>query len=166
MSARSERRRNRAAALPDATRETSAPVLRVPLLPALAGAAGLILLFAAWTTRWSPGAPREAEQTTRFELEIPADRQRVINSWERFFVCYDLLDPAVVDLTLRANQRASGTLDFPREKVIVELPAPNATAAVERPPEGAEEELIEVRRSLLGAAVPERLAAIQRQCAG
>jgi hypothetical protein len=167
MSARSRRRRERAAALPAEVRDArSRPKLNLPLLPTLAAGAGLLLLGTAWTTRWSPGAPREAPHASRFTLQIPADQQRVINNWERFFICYDLLDPAVVDLTLRANQRATGTLDFPGDKVEVELPAPRAPGEAADPPaSGAEDELLAVRRSVLGAAVPERLAAIREQCA-
>lgn len=165
MSERSRRRRARAEALP---LESTAPRTkrRLPPLPILAAITGLALLAVAWTTRWQPGAPAAVGDATRFTLDIPADRQRVINSWPRFFVCYDLLDPAVVDLTLRANQRATGTLDFPVEKVIVELPATSARGESERPASGAEEELIEVRRSVLDTAVPERLAALRRECGG
>ena len=144
-----------------ARRTPGAPRRPLPLLPILASALGLALLTAAWTTRWPPGPPSEAEQATRFTLEIPADRQRVINNWESFFVCYDLRDPSVIELTLRANQRVTGTLDFPREQVVVELPAAGPTP---RPPaSSAEEELIALRRTILDAA-PERLSAIQRQC--
>jgi len=134
----------------------------LPLLPILAAALGIGLLVMAWTTRWPPGPPREAEQATRFTLEIPADRQRVINNWESFFVCYDLRDPTVIELTLRANQRARGNLEFPGEQVVVELPT--VSAAAQPPESSAEEELIALRRTILDAA-PERLSAIQRQCA-
>ncbi len=165
MSARARRRRARAAGLPAETSRARRQ-LRLPLLPLLAIGLGLALLALAWTTRWTPGPPREAVDTTGFTLEIPADQQRVINSWERFFICHDLLDPAVVDLTLRANQRATGSLDFPGEKVLVELPSPTRARATERPASGAEDELIKVRSSVLNAAVPERLAAVRRQCGG
>jgi hypothetical protein len=165
MSARSRRRRARAAGLPEEVRAARSR-LSLPLLPLLAAGLGLALLLMAWTTRWHPGPPREEAQTTSFTLEIPANQQRVINSWERFFICHDLLDPAVVDLTLRANQRATGTLDFPGDKVVVELPSPGRAANAERPVSGAEDELIAVRGSVLNAAVPERLAAVRRQCAG
>lgn len=141
------------------------PRLRLPLLPTIAAACGLTLLAAAWTTRLPPGPPREAEQAARFTLDIPADRLRVINSWELFFICYDLTDPAIVDLTLRANQRATGNLDFPGEKVIVELPSP-ATAATPPPASAAEEELIAAKNAILSAAVPERLASVRQQCGG
>jgi hypothetical protein len=68
---------------------------------------------------------------------------------------------------LRANQRVTGTLDFSGEKVVVELPAPTRTGTQgERPATGAEDDLIAVRSRILGAAVPERLAAIREQCAG
>ena len=124
---------------------------------------GLVLLAAAWTTRWPPGEPRARDQAARFTVDIPADRQRVINNWERFFICYDLAgDPRIVDLTLRANQRATGTLDFPVEKVIVELPSANASA--EPLSSGGEEELVATKNAVLGAAVPERMAAIRQQC--
>jgi len=166
MSERARRRRERAANLPAETR-AARPRLALPPLPLLAAGAGLLLLATAWTTRWTPGAPREAPPSARFTFEIPAPQQRVINSWERFFICYDLLDPAVIDLTLRANQRTTGALDFPGEKVEIALPAPRPEGAEEdRPESGAEEELIAVRRSVLGAAVPERLAAVRAQCAG
>jgi len=165
MSDRARRRRARAAALPAETR-AARPRRPLPPLPLLAGGAGLLLLVTAWTTRWTPGPPREAPPAARFTLEIPPGQQRIINSWERFFICYDLLDPAVIDLTLRANQRATGTLDFPREKVEVAVPSAQADAESERPESGAEDELIAVRRAVLGAAVPERLAAIRAQCAG
>jgi len=165
MSARARRRRARAAGLPAETRGARRQ-LRLPLLPLLALGLGLALLALAWTTRWTPGPPREEADTTGFTLEIPADQQRVINSWERFFICHDLLDPAVVDLTLRANQRATGSLDFPGDKVLVELPSPTRAADTERPASGAEDELIAVRSSVLNAAVPERLAAVRRQCGG
>lgn len=172
MSARSKARRERAAAAPASATPKAAPPtrggprrpLRLPMLPLVAALIGLLLLGIAWTTRWSPGAPAAIEQATRFTLDIPADRQRVIDSWERFFICYDLTDPAIVDLTLRANQRATGTLDFPREKVIVELPAPGANTETARPAEGSEDDLIAARNAVLGAAVPERLAAVRRQC--
>lgn len=137
--------------------------LRLPLLPTIAAAAGLVLLAAAWTTRLPPGPPREAEQAARFTVDIPADRLRVINSWERFFICYDLTDPAIVDLTLRANQRATGNLDFPGEKVIVELPSP-VTAASPPPASAAEDELITAKNAVLGAALPERMASVRAQC--
>jgi hypothetical protein len=168
MSARARRRRARAAGLPEEVRAARRmPGLpRLPLLPLLAAGFGLALLAMAWTTRWHPGAPREQAQTTSFTLEIPANQKRVINSWERFFICHDLLDPAVVDLTLRANQRATGSLDFPGEKVVVELPSPSRAADTDRPVTGAEDELIAVRGSVLNAAVPERLATVRQQCAG
>lgn len=179
MSARSRARRARAGTAPPA--ESAAPVagvappapasrppfrLRLPLLPLLAAAIGAALLLVAWSTRWTPGAPAAVAQATRFTLAIPADRQRVIDSWERFFICYELTDPAIVDLTLRANQRATGSLDFPREQVIVELPASGAPAAAERPAAGDEDALLAARNAVLGAAVPERLAAVRRQCGG
>ena len=146
MSARSKARRERAAAPPPAAPpagngtpgtpppppnapQASTRRLRLPMLPLVAALLGLVLLAAAWTTRWTPGEPRVEDQAARFTVDIPADRQRVINNWERFFICYDLVgDPRIVDLTLRANQRATGTLDFPGEKVIVELPAANASS--------------------------------------
>ena len=165
MSARARRRRARAAGLPAETRSARSR-LRLPVLPLLALALGLALLALAWTTRWTPGPPREEADTAGFTLDIPADQQRVINSWERFFICHDLLDPAVVDLTLRANQRATGSLDFPGDKVLVELPSPTRAGARDRPASGAEDELIAVRSSVLNAAVPERLAAVRRQCGG
>ena len=78
----------------------------------------------------------------------------MINSWERFFICYDLIDPNVIDLTLKANQRVTGSLDFPRDKIEVELPAPaRAEEAASPGATGAEEELIAVRRQILDAAV-------------
>ncbi len=179
MSARAKARRDRAAAqtpvvpptgtgTPGTPPPPSAPRppgrrLRLPMLPVKAALLGLALLAAAWTTRWTPGEPRAEDQAARFTVEIPADRQRVINTWERFFICYDLAgDPRIVDLTLRANQRATGTLDFPGEKVIVELPAANASA--EALTSGGEEELIAAKNAVLGAAVPERLAAVRQQC--
>lgn len=180
MSARSKARRERASAPPPAappvgsgTPGTPPPPgapkppgrrLNLPRLPLLAAILGIVLLAAAWTTRWTPGEPRAEDQAARFTIDIPADRQRVINNWERFFICYDLAgDPRIVDLTLRANQRATGTLDFPVEKVIVELPAANASA--EPLSSGGEEDLIAVKNAVLGAAVPERMAAIRQQCA-
>ncbi len=164
MSARARRRRARAEGLPQETRPRR--TFRVPLLPAVAAGAGLLLLGTAWTTRWSPGEPREADTATRFTMEIPQDQQRVINSWERFFICYDLLDPAVVDLTFRANQRISGSLEFPGERVEVELPSGTARQAEAPPESGAEDELIAARQAVLSLAVPERLAQVRRQCAG
>ncbi|HEY0115319.1 MAG TPA: hypothetical protein VGB54_06325 [Allosphingosinicella sp.] len=165
MSARARRRRARAEALPETARPRRP--LRLPLLPLVAAAAGLMLIVAAWTTSWSPGPPRAVDGATRFTLEIPQNQQNIINSWERFFICYDLLDPAVVDLTLRANQRATGSLDFPGERVEVELPAPRPSEeAQERPAGGAEDELIAARQAVLGAAVPARMAQIRQQCAG
>jgi hypothetical protein len=176
MTARSRTRRERAAAdapalEPQSGSRESTPQspsgphrrLRLPLLPTLAAAAGLTLLATAWTTRLPPGPPREAEKAARFTLDIPADRLRVINSWERFFICYDLTDPAIVDLTLRANQRATGNLDFPGEKVIVELPGPT-TGASPPPASAAEEELIAAKNAVLGAALPERMASVRAQC--
>lgn len=166
MSARARRRRARAAGLPADTRSARIGG-RLPFLPLVAAALGVALLAFAWTTRWPPGPPDEQAQTSSFTLEIPAGQQRVINSWERFFICYDLLDPAVVDLTLRANQRATGTLDFPGDKVVIALPSPTRTGVdAERPASGAEDELIAARRAILDTAVPERLAALRRQCAG
>lgn len=165
MSARSRRRRARAEALPQETRPRRP--LRLPLLPVLAAGTGLLLLGAAWTTRWSPGPPAGTDTRTRFTLDIPAGQQRVINSWELFFICYDLTDPAVVDLTLRANQQATGSLDFPGERVEVELPSPAAAAERQtRPESGAEEELIAARQAVLNAAVPERLSQVRQQCGG
>lgn len=173
MSARSRARRERAASAPPPppgqsgasanTRARPPRRLSLPMLPLLAAIIGIALIAAAWTTRWPPGAPRADESAVRFTVEIPADRQRVINSWERFFICYDLTDPGIVDPTLRANQRAHGNLDFPGETVIVELPSP-ASAASERPASGAEDELIAAKNAVLGAAVPERLASERRQC--
>lgn len=156
------RRRRRAAPRPAIEEPARAPAdgatakrrLALPTLPLLAVGLGLMLLAAAWTTRWQPGPPREAEQATRVTLEIPADRQRVINNWERFFACYDLRDPAVIELTLRANQRANGSLDFPGERVLVEFPSAEAKA----PPAAAsssEEELVALIRSIQEAA-PDR----------
>jgi len=166
MSARARRRRARAAGLPEETRAVRAR-RRLPLLPLVATALGATLLATAWTTRWTPGPPRAEAQSASFTLEIPPEQSRVINSWERFFICHDLTDPAVVDLTLRANQRVTGTLDFPGEKVVVALPAPaGAGEGAERPVTGAEDDLIAMRSRILGAAVPERLAAIRQQCAG
>ena len=181
MSARAKSRRERAAAPPPAppppsgsgTPGTPPPPpgaskspgrrLKLPTLPLVAALLGLVLLAAAWTTRWTPGEPRARDQAARFTVDIPADRQRVINNWERFFICYDLVgDPRIVDLTLRANQRATGTLDFPVEKVIVELPSANASA--EPLSSGGEEELVATKNAVLGAAVPERMAAIRQQC--
>ncbi len=177
MSARAKARRERSAAPPVVSGRTdilgapSPPAppqpparrLKLPMLPVIAATLGLVLLAAAWTTRWTPGEPRAEDQAARFTVEIPADRQRVINSWERFFICYDLAsDPRIVDLTLRANQRATGNLDFPGEKVIVELPAADARA--EALSSGGEEELIAAKNAVLGAAVPERMAAVRQQC--
>jgi hypothetical protein len=164
MSARARRRRARAEGLPVETAPRRK--LRLPLLPMLAGGTGLLLIATAWTTRWTPGPPRETETAARFTLEIPQDQQRVINSWERFFICYDLLDPAVVDLTLRVNQRATGSLDFPGERVEVELPSAASANEQQRPDSGAEDELIAARQAVLGAAVPERLAQVRQQCGG
>lgn len=164
MSARARRRRARAEGLPVESKPRRP--LRLPLLPVIAGVSGLLLLGTAWTTRWTPGEPRETETAARFTLEIPQDQQRVINSWERFFICYDLLDPAVVDLTLRANQRATGSLDFPGERVEVELPSGDASEEQQRPAGGGEEELITARQAVLNAAVPERMAQVRQQCGG
>lgn len=153
---RPPRRRRRVAASPPAGTATPArpatPGLRrtIPRLPLLAGGAGLVLLAAAWTTRWPPGPPREADQSTQVTLEIPADRQRAISTWERFFACYDLRDPAIIELTLRANQRVNGSLDFPGERVIVEFPS----AAAKAPPasaSSAEEELVDLIRRIQDA---------------
>ena len=166
MSARSRRRRARAEATPAPAGTRPRRKLRLPMMPVLAAGAGLALLGAAWTTTWAPGASPAAVGNSRFTLEIPAAQQRVINSWERFFICYDLLDANVIDLTLRANQRATGTLDFPGEKVEVELPSPRQGAEGQAVATGAEEELIAVRQSVLGSAVPERLAQVRQQCAG
>ena len=166
MSARSRRRRARAEAAPAPSGTRRRRPIRLPLLPMLSAAAALLLLGAAWTTSWAPGPSRATTSNSRFTLEIPASQQRVINSWERFFICYDLLDPNVIDLTLRANQRATGTLDFPGEKVEVELPSPASGAEGQAAATGAEEELIAVRQSVLGSAVPERLAQVRQQCAG
>jgi hypothetical protein len=132
----------------------SGPRRRRPVLPLLAGGLGLALLATAWTTRWPPGPPREAEEATRVTIEIPAARQRAINSWERFFACYDLRDPAVIDLTLRVNQRANGNLDFPGEKVLVEFPSA-ATTAPRPSASSAEEELVGLSRRIQDAT-PDR----------
>ncbi|MDB5667484.1 MAG: hypothetical protein JWL74_434 [Alphaproteobacteria bacterium] len=138
---------------------------RMPLLPAAVALSATALLVTAWTTSWAPGEGRAAEPPTSFTLEIPASQQRVINSWERFFICYDLLDPKIVDLTLRANQRATGTLDFPGERVEVQLPGPQSEDAAATPA-GGEDELIRARQSVLDSAVPARMARIRQQCAG
>ncbi|MFN3726686.1 MAG: hypothetical protein ACK4SZ_10310 [Allosphingosinicella sp.] len=144
---------------------TAARAPRMPLLPAAVALSAVAVLAAAWTTSWAPGEGRAAEPPTSFTLEIPAAQQRMINSWERFFICYDLLDPQIVDLTLRANQRATGSLDFPGERVEVQLPgAPAEDAAA--PPAGGEDELIRTRQSVLDSAVPARMAQIRQQCAG
>jgi hypothetical protein len=164
MSARSRRRRERAEALP-ATSTAARRARRVPSLPVLAAASGVALLGAAWMTRSAPGAAREsAAAANHFTVQIPADQQRVINSWQRFFICYDLTDPYVIDLTLRANQRATGSLDFPGEKVEVELPAPGAAGAAPAS-SGAEDELIAVRQSVVGT-IAQGLAQAWQQCAG
>jgi hypothetical protein len=164
VSTRARRRRARAEGLPQETRPRRS--FRLPLLPAVAAGTGLLLLGTAWTTRWPPGEPREIDTAARFTMEIPQAQQRVINSWERFFICYDLLDPAVIDLTLRANQRVTGSLDFPGERVEVELPSGTAQAARPRPESGSEDELIAARQTVLGSAVPERLAQVRQQCSG
>lgn len=154
------RRARRAARAGIATR---AP--RMPLLPAAVALSAIALLAAAWVTSWAPGEGRAAEPPTSFTLEIPAAQQRVINSWERFFICYDLLDPQIVDLTLRANQSATGSLDFPGERVEVQLPGPQADASAATPA-GGEDELIRARQSVLDSAVPTRMAQVRQQCAG
>lgn len=154
------RRARRAARVGIATR---AP--RMPLLPAAVGLSAIALLATAWTTSWAPGAGSAAEPPTSFTMEIPAAQQRVINSWERFFICYDLLDPQIVDLTLRANQRATGTFDFPGERVEVQLPGPQGDDAAPTPA-GGEDELIRARQAVLDSAVPARMAQIRQQCAG
>jgi len=142
---------------------TQAP--RMPLLPAAVALSAIALLATAWTTSWAPGAGRAAEPPASFTLKIPAAQQRTINSWERFFICYDLLDPQIVDLTLRANQRATGSLDFPGERVEVQLPGSQADEG-SAAPAGGEEELIRTRQSVLESAVPARMAQIRQQCAG
>ena len=168
MSARSRRRRARAEALPTGTPATPRQrrPLSIPALPLATAGAALLLLGAAWTTSWAPGPPRATETRNRFTLELTPEQQRVINSWERFFICYDLLDPNVIDLTLKANQRATGSLEFPRDKIEVELPSPSTAATTQASATGAEEELIAARRSILDAAVPARLAQVRQQCAG
>ena len=138
---------------------------RVSMLPAAVGLSAIALIATAWTTSWAPGAGRAADPPTSFTLQIPAAQQRVITSWERFFICYDLLDPQIVDLTLRANQRATGSLDFPGERVEVQLPGPQADEAAPTPA-GGEDELIRARQSVLDSAVPARMAQIRQQCAG
>ena len=138
---------------------------RMALLPASVLISSLALLALAWTTSWAPGPGRPVTAPTRFTMDISPAQQRVINSWERFFICYDLLDPAIVDLTLRANQRATGSLDFPGERVEVELPASDRQSG-EAGPVAPEDELIRVRQSVLGSAVPARMAQIRQQCAG
>ena len=143
----------------------AAPAPRMPLLPAAVGLSAIALLATAWMTSWAPGAGRAADPPTSFTLEIPAAQQRVITNWERFFICYDLLDPQIVDLTLRANQRATGSLDFPGERVEVQLPGPQADEAAPTPA-GGEDELIRARQSVLDSAVPARMAQIRQQCAG
>jgi len=137
----------------------------MPLLPAAVGLSAIALLAAAWTTSWAPGEGQAAEPPTSFTLEIPAAQQRTINSWERFFICYDLLDPQIVDLTLRANQSATGSLDFPGERVEVQLPGPQAGDAAHTAA-GDEDELIRARQSVLDSAVPARMAQVRQQCAG
>lgn len=154
-------RRTRRAARAGIT--SSAP--RMPLLPGAVGLSAIALLAAAWTTSWAPGDGRGAEPPTAFTVEIPAARQRAINSWERFFICYDLLDPQIVDLTLRANQRATGSLDFPGERVEVQLPGAQAQDAAPTPA-GGEDELIRARQSVLDSAVPARMAQVRQQCVG
>ena len=141
------------------------PAPRMPLLPVAVGLSAIALLAAAWMTSWAPGEGSAAEPPTSFTMEIPAAQQRTINSWERFFICYDLLDPQIVDLTLRANQRATGSLDFPGERVEVQLPGPQAEDAATTPA-GGEDELIRARQSVLESAVPARMAQIRQQCAG
>lgn len=138
---------------------------RMSLLPAAVGLSAVALLATAWTTSWAPGTGRAADPPTSFTLEIPAAQQRVITSWERFFICYDLLDPQIVDLTLRANQRATGSLDFPGERVEVQLPGPQADGSSQTAA-GGEDELIRARQSVLDSAVPARMAQIRQQCAG
>lgn len=138
---------------------------RMSLLPAAVGISVIALLATAWTTSWNPGPGRAGAPPTSFTVDIPAAQQRSVNSWERFFICYDLLDPQIVDLTLRANQRATGSLDFPGERVEVALPAPEPEDGAS-PPAGGEDDLIRVRQSVLESAVPARMAQVRQQCAG
>lgn len=168
MTSRSQRRRDRAARVTPATRPARTRLPAIPALPLLAAGAGAALLMAAWTTRWAPGEGEDPTTQNRFTLEIPEAQQVRINSWERFFICYDLLDPAIIDLTLRNAQRAQGSLDFPAGgRVEVLLPAPGDAESGEaaRAATG-EDELIAARQAVLGAAVPARMAQVRQQCAG
>jgi hypothetical protein len=155
--------RRRARALPGTEAAAKRAPFRLALLPLVSIGASAALLAAAWTTSWAPGERAEAARPTSFTLEIPAGRQGAINNWERFFICYDLLDPRIVDLTLRANLRATGTLDFPGARVEVALPPTEPQD--ETSAGGAnEDELIAVRQSVLDSAVPARMNAVRAQC--
>lgn len=189
MSARAERRRRREEALagtappvataPEAAGREPPPrpppprvparIPRLPFLPLLSGIVGAVLLAAAWATTLPPGEGRAATGPNRFVVDVPAEQQALINSWERFFICYDLLDRQIVDLTLRANQRATGSLDFPGPRVEVALPQAAAATPAAPPaalPSGGEEELIAVQQSIFDAAVPERIGPVRQLCAG
>lgn len=163
---RSQRRRERAARIAPVPGSSIAAGRRpLPLLPLIATASGVALLATAWTTQWAPGEGAGTDTREHFVMEIPEGQQGVINSWERFFICYDLLDPAVVDATLRAAQRTSGTLDFPGARVEVVLPAPETEDEATPPAAANEDELIAARQAILGAAVPARVAQVRQQCA-
>jgi hypothetical protein len=187
MSSRSDRRRRREEALAAASAPaTPAPAAAegprppaappaphkgqrrrgLPALPLLGAGAGLALLGAAYLTTLPPG-PGAGAGPSGFTVRIPPERLAVINSWERFFICYDLaegvqLPGGIVDLTLRAHQRATGGLDFPGERVEIVLPATRAEP--DPPPAGAgEEEIINLRQSIAQAAAD---GAVARQCGG
>lgn len=165
MSARVRRRRARAEALPETPAAARVPARRLPTLPLVAGAAGLALIGTAWTTRLAPGPARASTETAaRFTVEIVPDQQRIINSWQRFFICYDLVDTNIIDSTLRANLRATGSLQFPGDKVEVELPAAGAARRATGSG-GAEDELNQVRQSVIDA-VTRDASAPREQCAG
>lgn len=163
MSERARPRRTRVAAGAGAE-TTGAPRRspRVPLLPIAVLGSAAVLLATAWTTGREPGAVRPAPERSRFALDLPPEQQAAINSWERFFICYDLLDARIIDLTLRANQSATGSLDFPGARVEVELPA--ADAGQLGAGGAGEDELIAIRRNVLDAAVPARMAQVRQQC--
>lgn len=168
MTSRAQRRRERTARVAPTARPARTRLPGVPALPLIAAGAGAALLAVAWTTTWAPGPGEDPDAQNGFTLEIPEPQQAAITSWERFFICYDLLDPVIIDLTLRGAQRAQGSLEFPTGgRVQVVLPAPEGAedAAAGRAAAG-EDELIAARQAILGAAVPGRMAQIRQQCGG